>query len=440
MRLVLMFYGSRGDIQPGLAFGLELQRRGHDVRMVVPPNYVRLAGDLGLIAYPVGSDTASVWDSPRGREILRTKNPYTKLRLAGAAIKEGFAAFDADAVDLLTGPDAEVTGVDGVVSGPLCQERMYSIAEKLGVPFSVLRFGPFSENGVVGAVPGVALPGPAAVNRASWRLTDALGFMVGRGAENSFRERLGLPAVQQSLHQRLTAGGVLQIQAYDPVLFPGLVEEWGNRKPIVGYLDLPADARGEAAGDAATTQAATRALDQWLAAGDAPVFVTVGSVPVLDPDALTRVITDACAAVGVRALITMKGRATGPDPSDDGVFFAESLDHAAVLPRCRAAVHHGGAGTTAAGLRAGLPTMICHGGADQAYWGRQVKTLGLGTFCRLKGLTTERLAAGLEVILDPAVSTRVAAVAGALIAPDAAATHAAQLVEDRFRASRSVSP
>lgn len=433
-----MFYGSRGDIQPGLAFGLELQRRGHDVWMVLPPNYVAVARDLGLIAYAVGSDTASVWDSPRGQEILRTKNPYTKLRLAGAAIKEGFAAFDADAVDLLTGPDAQLTGVDGVVSGPLCQERMYSIAEKLGVPFSVLRFGPFSENGVVGAVPGVALPGPAAVNRASWRLTDALGFMVGRGAENSFRARLGLPAVQQSLHQRLTAGGVLQIQAYDPVLFPGLVEEWGNRKPIIGYLDLPADARGE--GDGTTTQAATRALDQWLAAGEAPVFVTVGSVPVLDPDALTRVITEACAAVGVRALITMKGRGTGPDPSDAGVFFAESLDHPAVLPRCRAAVHHGGAGTTAAGLRAGLPTMICHGGADQAYWGRQVKTLGLGTFCRLKGLTAERLAAGLEVILDPAVGTRVAAVAGALIAPAAAAAHAAQLVEDRFGTTRSVSP
>jgi UDP:flavonoid glycosyltransferase YjiC (YdhE family) len=241
----------------------------------------------------------------------------------------------------------------------------------------------------------------------------------------------------------LTAGGVLQIQAYDPVLFPGLVEEWGNRKPIVGYLDLPADARGEGTrgeGNGATTQAATRALDQWLAAGDPPVFVTVGSVPVLDPDALTRVITEACAAVGARALITMKGRATGPDLSDEGVFFAESFDHAAVLPRCRAAVHHGGAGTTAAGLRAGLPTMICHGGADQAYWGRQVKSLGLGTFCRLKSLTAERLAAGLEVILDPAVGTRVAAVAGALVAPATAATHAAQLVEDRFGTTRSVSP
>jgi UDP:flavonoid glycosyltransferase YjiC (YdhE family) len=435
MKLVLSFYGSRGDVQPGLAFGLELQRRGHDVRMAVPPNHVDWARTLGLTAYSVGADTASVWDSPRGREVLRTKNPYTKIRLAGAAIKEGFAAFDTDVINLLAAPDPELTGVDGVVSGPLCQERMYAIAEKLKVPFSVMRFGPFSENGVIGAIPGVALPGPPAVNRASWKVTDTLGWTFGKGAENSFRSTIGLSSVTDSLHRRLVRGGVLQIQAYDPALFPGLAAEWGDRKPIVGYLDLPHGARH----DVDARSESTEVLETWLAAGESPIFATVGSVPVLDTDALTTVITDSCAKVGARALITMKGRATGPDPTNADVFFARSLDHAAVLPRCRGAVHHGGAGTTSAGLRAGLATMVCHGGADQAYWGKQLTTLGLGTSTRLKGLTTERLVAGLEVVLDPDVRERVATVAGALITPDAAATHAAHLVEDHFEAGRAVS-
>lgn len=95
----------------------------------------------------------------------------------------------------------------------------------------------------------------------------------------------------------------------------------------------------------------------------------------------------------------MKDRPTGPDRGDPDVYFAQSLDHAAVLPLCQATVHHGGAGTTAAGLRASLPTMVCHGGADQAYWGAQDTRMNVGTSTGLKKLTTEKLVEGLRIIL-----------------------------------------
>lgn len=425
MRMVLAFYGSRGDIQPGLAFGLELQSRGHDVALAVPPNFVDFARRLGLAAHPVGLDTSAVWDTPRAQEILRTRNLYTKVRLAKQAITEGFAAFDADVIRLLCGPDTTVGAVDALVSGPLCQERVFAISEQLGVRFTVLRFGPFSENGVIGAIPGVSSDIHPAVNRASWRMMDSVSWTFGKGAENGFRKRIDLPDAKGSLQQRYVRNGVTQIQAYDSVMFPGLAEEWGENKPIVGYLDLPADIRGSLGEGSLSDDG----LWSWLTAGEPPVFVTVGSVPVADRDAFTRVITEAGTAVGCRLLVTMKDRPTGPDPADPGVYFAESLDHAAVLPLCQATVHHGGAGTTAAGLRASLPTMVCHGGADQAYWGAQVTRMKVGTSTSLKKLTTEKLVTGLHTILTPEMRENAALVAGAMIPAAKAVSVAADIAE-----------
>lgn len=425
MQIVLMFYGSRGDIQPGVAAGLELQRRGHDVAIAVPPNFVDFATGLGLRAYPVGLDTSSVWDTPNAKKVLTTKNPYTKFTLASETIKAGFAAFDADMIALLCGPDPVLPGVEALVSGPLCQERVYGFAEKLGIAFSVMRFGPFSENGIIGAIPGVTRDLPPRVNRASWRVSDALTWTFTRGAENTFRSKLDLEPASGSLQERLTRDGAVQVQAYDPILFPGLAEEWGEAKPIVGYLDLPAAARG----GLTESSRSDPALWSWLTEGDPPVHITFGSVPVRDPVALTDVIVRAARSVGVRTLITMKGRSDGPDPAHPDVYFARALDHAAVLPHCRAIVHHGGAGTTAAGLRAGLPTMVCSGGADQAYWGAQVTRLKVGTATRLKGLDEATLTAGLREILTPEAGEHARLLAQHLIAPDVAVSRAVDILE-----------
>ncbi|ORM32565.1 glycosyltransferase [Williamsia sp. 1135] len=426
MQIVLMFYGSRGDIQPGVAAGLELQRRGHDVVITVPPNFVDFATSLGLRAYPVGLDTSSVWDTPDAKKILATKNPYTKFKLATATIKAGFAAFDEDMIALLCGPDPVLSGVDALVSGPLCQERMYGFAEKLGVPFTVMRFGPFSENGIISAVPGVTRNLPSTVNRASWRVSDALTWTFTKGAENTFRKKLDLGPARGSLQERLTRDGAVQVQAYDPIVFPGLAEEWGEAKPIVGYLDLPADARG----GLAESSRSDPGLWSWLTEGDRPVHITFGSVPVRDPDALTETIILATRAVGVRALITMKGRPDGQDPDHPDVYYARALDHGAVLPQCRAVVHHGGAGTTAAGLRAGLPTMVCSGGADQAYWGAQITRLKVGTATRLKGLDEATLTAGLREILAPETDEHARLLAQHMVAPDIAVSRAVDIIAE----------
>ena len=420
MRIAVSAYGSRGDVQPGACLGHELARRGHDVTMLVPPNYVDFVGGLGLTAFAVGADSESYWDTDRGRATLAARNPITKLRLARDQVREGFAQFDS-ALSSAVAALVEDGGLDLIVSGPLGQDRCLALAERHGAALSTMRFCAVSENGVMGPLP-TARRLPPALNRAGWRLADRITWMATRASENRFRASLGLSPVSGPLPRRLGRDGVRQVQAYDGALFPGLADEWGPVRPLVGFLDLPDDVRA-AVGDRVDPD-----LDAWLAAGEAPVFVSFGNAPVRDPGHLRAAIVDATAARGVRALVMGLGGDDGPDSGAPHVFHAHRVDHGAVLPRCVAAVHHGGAGTIAATLRAGLPVLVCAAGADQAYWGSRIRALGLGSSTRLVRLDASALTRGLDVLLDDATRRRVEELGRRLVpAPDAVAAAAAAM-------------
>ncbi|MEH3155786.1 MAG: glycosyltransferase [Gordonia paraffinivorans] len=421
MRIAVSTYGSRGDVQPGACLGHELARRGHDVTMLVPPNYVDFVAGLGLSAIAVGADSESYWDTERGRATLATRNPLTKLRLAREQVREGFARFDSG-LSTAIASIVDDGGLDLVVSGPLGQDRCLALAERHGAALATMRFCAMSENGVMGPVP-TARRVPPALNRAGWRLADRVTWAATRGSENRFRASLGVLPARGPLPSRLARRGVRQVQAYDAALFPGLVDEWGPTRPLVGFLDLPHEVRA-AVGDRVDPQ-----LDAWLSAGEAPVFVSFGNAPVGDPPRLLAAVIAATASRGVRALVVGLAGRTGPDADHPHLFHAERVDHGAVLPRCAAAVHHGGAGTTAATLRAGLPVLICAAGADQAYWGARVRALRLGSSTRLSRLDTDALARGLDGVLDDATRRRVADLGRRLVPADEAVAHAAAEME-----------
>lgn len=423
-RIAVVVYGSRGDTQPGLCLALELQRRGHAVAAVVPPNHVDFARAVGVAEVrAIGADTDRAWSSPEATESLRARNPLTRFRFALANARRGFAAFDSDMIELFLDAAAPLGEVDALVVGPLCQERGVAVAEALEVPVAVLRFGPMSENGVVGALPGVSDGWSPAWKRRSWRAADRLTWWATGWNEKSFRKRVGVAAPAGPLPRRLLRAGIPQLQAYDEALLPGLAADWGEAKPLVGFLDLPAAARR---GLGETTDPG---LAAWLDAGEPPVFVSFGSMPLIDPDAVITLFRTACRRVGSRVLFAVGDR-RGVDPDDPAVYFTGPTDHSAVLPRCAAAVHHGGAGTTAAALRAGLPTLVCSITADQPFWGSRVQTLGAGRTRRLKAATVETVTADLRLLLAEPARTAATALAAALVPAEKAAARAADLVEE----------
>lgn len=423
--IAVVLYGSRGDIQPGVCLALELLARGHRVSVAAPPNLVGFARALGVgEVYPIGRDTHTAWSSEEAAASRRGRSPIARIRYAVTTVRGGFAAFDRSLRALFIDAGAPLADVDLVVAAPLCQDRALAVTEKLRIPLVVLRFGPMSENGVVGAVPGLSDSWSAEWKRRSWRLADRVTWIATGWNEASFRRSLGLPRVFGPLPARLAAQGVRQIQAYDPAVVPGVAEEWGPIKPVVGFLDVGAGHRGgldESGSDSAE-------LMSWLDAGEPPVFVSFGSMPIDEPDRLIGLFAGAATELGLRVLFSLGAR-RGVDPADPDVYHAGPVNHAQILPRCRAAVHHGGAGTTAAGLRAGLPTMICSVTADQPFWAARVTALGVGYGTRLRSLTDEAVRDGLRTVLDAEVISAAQELAAVLIPPGKAVAGAAAVVE-----------
>ncbi|TFI44706.1 glycosyltransferase [Rhodococcus sp. 1R11] len=433
LRIGIMLYGSRGDIQPGVCLALELQARGARPIVAVPPNLVDFATSVGVLSVlPLGLDTHTAWSSDEANT-ARSRNPIAKMKFALATVRAGFRAFDDALVQLFLDEDAPMSGVDALVVSPLGQDRALALSHKLEIPLAVLRFGPMSENGVLGAIPGLTSSWSATWKRRSWRIADRITWWATGWNENAFRRRIGLPRARSPLPSRLSEFGVLQIQAFDPVIVPGLAEEWGADKPIVGFFDLP---RRERAGldEAVLTPtpdgrsvSSTDSLADWLAAGPPPVFVGFGSMPLTDPDQLIETVRRAGQLTGNRCLIAIGDR-RGPDSADPDVFFVGNVDHAAVFPHCSAVVHHGGAGTTAAAMRAGLPMVICTVTADQPFWGARITELGIGRAMKLSAITAEKLGDALGAALEPETVVAAAALGSSMVPPDEAVAYAADLI------------
>ncbi|SNT34537.1 glycosyltransferase [Rhodococcoides kyotonense] len=424
MKFVLPFTGSRGDVQPGLTLGVELARRGHDVVFGAPPNLVEFATaasdehrDAGRITVrPFGPDTKAVLESELVRVRIKSRNPRVRVAALAELANLGWDDMVAELVEMSVGADALLTGTLG-------QEVVFNMAEAQAIPFLALHYCPVRRNGSMSVVPGRRLP--AVVNRATWSLLETMRWRLMRRRENAQRVSLGLDEATAPLPKRVEAYGGTEIQAYDGALFPGLVDEWGPSRPFVGFLEL-SSAPSSLGAD--LTEGST--LRTWIDRGSAPLYFGFGSMPVPDPSSLVDIVTEACERTGQRALIS-SGWSAFDERIDDAspVAVVGPVDHASVFPLCRAAIHHGGAGTTAASIRAGLPTMVCWFSADQPFWGAALVGLGAGVSTKFSRLDGTTLTAALETLLTDSTAAAARDLAAAAIRPEDALRAAADLVE-----------
>jgi UDP:flavonoid glycosyltransferase YjiC (YdhE family) len=406
MRVTVAVHGTRGDVEPCAAVGRELLRRGHEVRMAVPPNligFVSSAGVPGAVAY--GPDSQKQLDADFFLEFWKIQNPVTLVRKGMEHITEGWAEMSATLVSLTDGADL-------ILSGTTYQEVAANVAEYRGIPLAALHYFPARVNS--SAVP---IPAPPPLIRSVWTAVEWLHWRMMKDAEDAQRRELGLPTATVRCARRIVEGGALEIQAYDEVFFPGLAEEWGGKRPFVGSITmgLGTDTDDEVAA--------------WLAAGEPPIYFGFGSTPVESPADTVAMITSVCAELGKRALICSGAWNLDDTPCADHVKVVSTVNYASVFPACRAVVHHGGAGTTAAGIRAGVPTVALWAVADQPVWANQVKRMKVGTARRFSSTTRDSLLVALRSVLAPQYVTRAREVAALLTKPEASVSIAADLLE-----------
>ncbi|OBG87242.1 glycosyl transferase family 1 [Mycobacterium sp. E136] len=380
--------------------------------MAVAPDSLDFIESAGLSAAVFGVDAQAwlnLWTPPR-TDTRKFRNPVGMWR---------------EIRDLLTrcGEDIAATvtsladGADLLFTGPLFEQTAANVAERYDIPLAVYHYTPIRPNGQLRTFL------PSSLNRSVMRLNDALFWRLMKSLDDAQRCRLGLPKATCSSTRRIVQRGSLEIQAYDDVCFPGLAAEWSGfngQRPFVGALtmELATDADQEVA--------------SWIAAGTQPIYFGFGSMPVASAADTYTVISESCAHLGVRALIC-SGRNDFSYARADHVKVVPAVNHAAVFPMCRAVVHHGGAGTTSTGLRAGVPGLILWKAFDQPMWGAQIKRLQVGTTRPFAKTTKESLLADLRTILTPRYSTRARELAARMTNPAVSVATAADLLEEAAR-------
>jgi UDP:flavonoid glycosyltransferase YjiC (YdhE family) len=389
MKFVLAAYGSRGDVEPCAVVGRELQRRGHDVRIAVPPNLVALVESIGLDAMAYGPDSHAQLNTAADFFVGNMNNllgalPEVVERVAQVWVDKGTAlASLADGADL-------------IVSGMTEQRLAANIAEYQDIPLVALHFFP-----------------------SRIQPSGALDSMLVPLFEQPLRRALGMPDVPEPTQPSL------EIQAYDERCLPGRPDQWAEPgKPFVGALTLesPTDTDD--------------AVLAWIAEGTAPVYFGLGSTPASPPAEIVGMVIAACAQLNERLLICAGPNDFSEFDHFDHVKFVDAVNHAAVLPGCRVAIHHGGAGTTAAAMRAGVPSLVLWLWLDQPAWGAGIQQLNIGSAQRFSDVTQQSLTAQLTSILTPDYRTRARNIADEMISPHESASYAGDLVEGVAQAAQ----
>ena len=417
MRITVAVNGTRGDVQPAVILAGALAERGHDVRIGVPPNLIGLAAALGMPAEKFGYDTRAHLERVRRVRTAAGRNPVRRARAVAEVNHTGWSDSAADLATLTAGADAIVTGFT-------TEAIALPFAEALGVPLISLHHAPVRPNSSVGPLPQLpgALGGPLVP--AQWKAAEHLVRMATRRQEAALRKRLGVRPAGAPLSRLIEGNPGVEIQAYDPMFAITGDARWDGSvrpRPAVGFLEPGRPGKGGPTDPA---------LGAWLDAGTAPVYFGFGSMPVRDSQATVTAMMTAARRVGRRALICAGwSSAPGSVPAGDDVFFADAVDHHAVFGRCAAAVHHGGAGTTAVALRHGIPSMICWFGADQPFWGARLRRAGAGVSMPVTRLTADSLAAALRRVDTDMVRRRTLNAARAMVGADEALERSVTAVE-----------
>lgn len=425
MRVVLANWGTRGEVEPFAAIGRELVRRGHQVSMVVAPEMVGFAESAGPEALAYGPTLQAIDDPHHEFWTLFFSKPWRVRdlnRLLGEVagpLNECRAEARKTLLSLADGADLLLTGMN-------YEDVAANVAEHCRTPLATLQIFPLRANGRL--VPFL----PAPLGRAAMSAFEWVAWRGKKGDEDAERDELGLPKATGPWPRRIAEHGALEIQAYDAVCFPGLADEWQTwntqlppKRPFVGSLtmELPVNDDEEIA--------------SWIAAGTPPIFFSFGSMPVDSAADTIAMIAGACAHLGERALVGAGWTDFSSVPRYEHIKIAGAMNYAQIFPACRAVVHHGGSGTTNAGLRAGRPTLILWMLPDQACWGARVKGLKVGTGRRFSATTEKSLIADLRTVLNPQCLTNAAELAIRMTKPDESVARAADLLED-FASLRGV--
>jgi sterol 3beta-glucosyltransferase len=377
MKITIAAIGSRGDIQPYVALGAALQQAGYEVSLSAPVIFRELVAAYGLRHLPVSVNPQQIMEHPSMQAASKSGNPF---RLMRAMFREGLPLTRTYLEEVY----ANCQECDAVILTQI-PFGAYDAAEKRNIPFLQAGLGavyPTSEMPMVGMnLPNFRI---GFINKFTYSLMDQGFWQFFRPFQNKWRkEQLGLPPLPLGGPADIIRKRAPTVLGFSPSVVTSPTD-WPPTVHATGYWFL----------NEPNGWQPPKGLTAFLDAGPAPVYIGFGSMPDKDARKTTQLITDALRMSGQRCVLLSGWSGLGRDRLPETVFVVDSIPHSWLFPRMAAVVHHGGAGTTAAGLRSGVPSILTPYAADQFFWAQRVEALGVGPkSVSYHTLTAERLAA-----------------------------------------------
>ena len=395
MNIAIIAIGSRGDVQPLSALGKGLQAGGHTVTLVTHDLFETFVQELGLAFYPlrglalqefVTKGTGQAAERGGKERLSAYIQAFQLLKSAIPAI--GDCCWNACQTADLIIYNLLVPGVPG------------SVAERLEIPQVVASIQPLE--------PTADFPNPFVLRQSCGRLFNRLTHYVGpvliwplmRSTVNTWRaQRLGLQPLDRMHFVRGIQRPILRLYGISSHVVPRPAD-WSEHAFVTGYWFLEQTDHWQP----------SASLVDFLESGTPPVAVGFGSMVAANPEETANLVAQALTICKQRGILLTGWGGLQQSDLPDHIFKLEAAPHEWLFPRMAAVVHHGGAGTTAAGLRAGVPSVIVPFILDQHFWGKCVYDLGAGTRpIPRRRLTTERLAAAItRAVTDTAMQQRAA--------------------------------
>ncbi len=422
MKIGLQTWGSEGDIRPFIALSAGLVRAGHEVTLVVTDDAGRDYGDharqFGFRLVDVrGPALSSEELEVLWRQIIKLGDPFRQAKLIMRRCFEPATERLFEAAKILCATN------DAVV-GHFLLFPLRAAAEEAKRPMATV-------NLTHSGLPSVQIRPPGLPDLGSWsyplgwKLVRTMVNRVFLPPINALRERQGLAPDRDVMLQTWTSER-LNLVAVSPSICP-LPIDWNGRHDVCGFLNFPAGSSKQEMPDG---------LNEFIAAGQPPIYFTFGSMMFGNLDYLSEVAalwTAAARKMNRRAILQLPWDDLSAFPDGDGNFKVRSSSHRDVFPRCSMIVHHGGAGTTQSSLLAGRPSVVVAHLADQFFWGSELQRLGVaGPTRRRKRLTVDGLVEAILHIRDrPQMAERASRV-GSVMAREDGVAAAVALIEARL--------
>jgi sterol 3beta-glucosyltransferase len=379
MKITILTYGSAGDVMPYISLALGLMERNHEVILAAPQNFELLILDHNIQYMPLYGNTQALIESDQGLKWMAagdTKSFFKELSNLFYSIRK----------ELQRDAMAACQNAEAIIVGTLMINYGTTLSEKLKIPFLIAIVNPVSVS--TKAFPHFIVGYKSFpfgfLNALTYKLAFKTYSKQTRAQINEWRKSIGLKPTKTNVFFQSRKLKVPVLHGYSPNLLPK-PGDWDHHIAVTGVWKFFSD---EKAGGKNSEE-----FVEWMKAGSAPVYFGFGSMPVLDPARIQKMVSEICEETGLRAVINAGWSKfeSGQNALSDKVYLIKHTNLEWLFPQCSIIVHHGGVGTTHLSLESGVPAIVCSIFADNPLWGERLERLQIGKHIRFKELDKKKI-------------------------------------------------